>query len=433
MKEDESGLDRAQFGGRAAALDTLAAVLRRHVPLDDALTADGLSSRDRAFCRLLSAGVLRRLGQIDALLGLCLSRPLPKAAGAVTDILRLGCFQLLFLGTAPHAAIDTAVEMTGALGFSGYRKLVNGVLRRLSREGQGWVEAQDAPRLNTPDWLWNSWMAAYGAKPCRAIAEAHLNEAPLDLSIPTDAPLWAERLGGALLPTGSVRLTGAGAVTDLPGFAEGAWWVQDAAAALPARLFPDVRGARVADLCAAPGGKTAQLAAAGAHVTAFDRSAKRLERLKANLDRLGLEAETITADAASYRSAEPFDAVLLDAPCSATGTLRRHPDIAHLKGSADVGKLARTQARLLKAAWTLLKPGGMLVYCTCSLEPDEGERQIDDLLASDAPLRRLPIRAAEVGGLDELVSPAGDLRSLPCHLSGQGGMDGFFAARLIRT
>lgn len=433
MKEDESGLDRVQFGGRAAALDTLAAVLRRHVPLDDALAADGLSSRDRAFCRLLSAGVLRRLGQIDTLLALCLTRPLPKAAGAVADILRLGCFQLLFLGTAPHAATDTAVEMTGALGFSGYRKLVNGVLRRLSREGQEWVEAQDAPRLNTPDWLWASWTEAYGAAQCRAIAKAHLNEAPLDLSVRADAPLWTEKLNGTLLPTGSVRLTGAGAVTDLPGFDEGAWWVQDAAAVLPARLFPDIRDKRVADLCAAPGGKTAQLAAAGAHVIALDRSAKRLERLKANLDRLGLDAETVAADAATFRSAEPFDAVLLDAPCSATGTLRRHPDIAHLKGPADVGKLARTQARLLKAAWALLKPGGVLVYCTCSLEPLEGERQIDDLLASGAPLCRLPISAEDIGGLDELVSPAGDLRSLPCHLSGQGGMDGFFAARLIRS
>lgn len=425
-------LSRSEFGARAAAVEALGRVLRRRLTLDEALELAALEDRDRAFARLLAAGTLRRLGQIDDLLSRCLEHPLPAKAAIAGDILRLGAAQLLFFGTPAHAAVDTAVGMTRAAGLTAQVKLVNAVLRRLCREGRTMAETQDAARLNTPDWLWRSWSGAYGSETCRAIAAAHLAEAPLDISTKGDPARWAVPLEAGLLPTGSLRRAPGGQVPGLPGFAEGAWWVQDAAAAIPARLLGRVEGLAVADLCAAPGGKTAQLAAAGAVVTALDRSARRLEKLKANLSRLGLSATCVTADAALWRPAEPLDAVLLDAPCSATGTFRRHPDAAWTKNPGDIDTLAATQDRLLAAAVEMLKPGGRLVFCTCSLQPEEGRGRIEALLASNAAVRRLPIAAAEVGGLAELISDAGDLRCLPCHLAGAGGMDGFFAARLTR-
>ncbi len=418
---------------RAVALEALSRVLRRRLSLDDALDPGGLDERDRAFARLLSATVLRRLGQIDSLIDGCLERPLPAKAAKVKDLLRLGVAQLVFLDTPPHAAVTTSVEMTKAAGLPAHVKLVNAVLRRLARDGKTLAAGQDAPRLDTPDWLWDAWTAAYGAETCRAIAQAHLAEAPLDFSVKADAPGWAGRLEAELLPTGSLRRPAGGLVSALPGYAEGAWWVQDAAAALPARLLGPVAGQRVADLCAAPGGKTAQLAAAGAEVTALDRSPARLERLSANLTRLHLNAHVQLADASAWEPAVPFDAVLLDAPCSATGTLRRHPDAAWLKRPEDVARLAAAQDRLLAAASRMLRPGGMLVYCTCSLQAEEGAERIDALLAGGAPLRRVPIGAGEVGGLSELLTPVGDLRSLPCHLAEKGGMDAFYAARLQKS
>jgi 16S rRNA (cytosine967-C5)-methyltransferase len=257
-----------------------------------------------------------------------------------------------------------------------------------------------------------------------------LKEAPLDFTVKTDAALWAARLEAEILPSGTLRRPPGGLVSALSGYAEGAWWVQDAAAALPARLLGDVADQAIADLCAAPGGKTAQLAAAGARVVAIDRSARRLERLSANLARLHLTVRSIAADGTSWRPDGPLDGVLLDAPCSATGTLRRHPDAAWLKRLEDMAKFTALQDRLLTAAVDMLRPGGRLVYCTCSLQREEGPDRVDALLAGGAPLRRLPVDAAEVGGWSELITPAGDLRSLPCHLAEKGGMDAFFAARL---
>ncbi|PKU23526.1 RsmB/NOP family class I SAM-dependent RNA methyltransferase [Telmatospirillum siberiense] len=417
---------------RHAVLDALGKILRRNLALDEALHVNGLEERDRGFARLLLATTLRRLGQIDALIAHCLEHPLPVKAVTVQDILRLGTAQLLFLDVAAHAAVDTAVRLAKDAGQTAHVKLVNAVLRRLGREGPALSAAQDAARLNTPAWLWESWTAAYGEPSCRAIAIAHLTEAPLDISVSRDPESWAERLDAAILPTGTLRRPAGGAIAHLPGYDEGDWWVQDAAAALPARLLGDVRGKRIADLCAAPGGKTAQLAAAGAHVTALDRSAKRLERLQANLARLRLAADVETTDATSWRPDTPVDGVLLDAPCSATGTLRRHPDASWLKRPEDVAKLTATQSRLLAAAVEMVAPGGLIVYCTCSLQPEEGIDQVEALLAGGAPLRRRPITPSEVGGLVELITPAGDLRSLPCHLGEKGGMDGFFAARLER-
>ncbi|OFX13329.1 MAG: MFS transporter, partial [Alphaproteobacteria bacterium RIFOXYD12_FULL_60_8] len=318
-------------------------------------------------------------------------------------------------------------------GQDAYKNLVNAVLRRMARDGEGWINRQRAGRLNTPDWLWKSWVSAYGEATAQAIAEAHLSEAPIDITVTGDKAWWADKLEAEVLPTGSLRRAAGGRIEELPGFSEGAWWVQDAAAALPARLLGDVTGQSIADLCAAPGGKTAQLAAAGAQVTAVDRSESRLRRLRENMERLALTVEVVAADAIAWTPSELFDSVLLDAPCSATGTLRRHPDAARLKTSTDTAKLARVQAGLFKAAVKMLKPGGTLVYCVCSLQPEEGPGLIGAALAGGAPLSRLPVQAEEIGGLAEAITPEGDVRTLPCHWFDRGGMDGFFIARLRKT
>jgi 16S rRNA (cytosine967-C5)-methyltransferase len=422
---------------RSVAIDLIGAVLRRKRPLDDAIEDNhdmsGLPARDRAFARLLVATVLRRLGQIDALIAHCLNTPLPPRAAMVHDMLRLGIAQLLFLRTPPHAAVATTVDLADHRGFISHKGLVNAVLRRLSQEGPGLAADQDAARLDTPDWLWRAWSEAYGEAGARGIAMAHLKEAPLDLTTRGDPEIWQQALDATRLPTGTLRRTGGGAIMSLPGYAEGEWWVQDAAAAIPALLLGNVRGEHVIDLCAAPGGKTAQLAAAGAEVTAIDRSPRRLERLRANLARLNLRVESLVADAASWRPARPAKFVLLDAPCTATGAIRRHPDVPHLKSPDDVARLAAVQERLLAAAVDMLAPGGTLVYCTCSLEPQEGPQQIERLLARGATVKRLPVDAAEIGGLGECITPAGDLRTLPSHLSEIDGLDGFYAARLVRA
>jgi 16S rRNA (cytosine967-C5)-methyltransferase len=422
---------------RALAFDTLRTVLEQKRPLDDVLednsARDRLAPRDRAFARLLVATTLRRLGQIDRVIDGCLDRPLPRRAAAVGQLLRLGICQLLFLDTPPHAAVDTTVELIAARGGeAGFKGLINAILRRVDRERAAWLEQTADPSLNAPAWLWESWVATYGPGRTAEIAAAHLREAPLDLTAKGDPAIWRDRLGATLLPTGSLRMPLDGLVESLPGFAEGAWWVQDAAAALPARLLGDVAGKRVIDLCAAPGGKTAQLAAASADVVAIDRSAPRLERLRRNLTRLDLQAATVVADAAAWQPDQPADAVLLDAPCSATGTIRRHPDVPWLKRPEDVAKLAALQARLLRAAIAMIKPGGTIVFCTCSLQPEEGPAQVAALLQEGAEVERLRIQPSEVGGIDSLIDGKGDLRTLPCHLAEQGGIDGFFAARLRR-
>jgi len=391
-----------------------------------------LSGRDRAFARLLVATVLRRLGQIDALIAQCLNIPLAPRAMLVQDILRLGVAQLLFLRTPPHAAVATSVDLAQSRGFVSHKGLVNAVLRRLSIEGPERIETQDAPRLNTPDWLWQSWSRAYGEPTARAIATAHLKEAPLDLSLRNDAETWRAALEGVLLPTGTLRRAAGGALATLPGYAEGAWWVQDAAAALPARLFGDVADRDVIDLCAAPGGKTAQLATAGARVTAVDRSPRRLERLAANVKRLDLAVEAVGADALTWRPPRPAEAVLLDAPCSTTGAIRRHPDVPHLKSPEDVARLSMVQENLLLAAIDMLRPGGTLVYCTCSLEAAEGPERIESLLQSGAPVVRIGIEPDEIGAESEWITPEGDLRTLPCHFHAYDGIDGFYCARLVK-
>ncbi len=426
--------DRRHAGlARLVALDALVACLEDRQPLDRALERDRrfarLESRDRALVHAVTTQTCRRLGQIDALIAATLKRPLSARARNVRAILRLGIAQLLFLGFAPHAAIDSSVRLAHARA-SGMAPLVNAVLRRLQREGQTLLAGQDPAVLNTPPWLYRSWRETWGDAAACAIAGMNLERPELDLTVVDDAEGWAARLGGRVLPTGSLRVPPAGAVRDLPGYACGRWWVQDTAASFPARLFGDIAGRRVLDLCAAPGGKTAQLAVAGALVTAVDVSGQRMERLQSNMERLGCTVETRIADAVSWRSSTPFDAVLLDAPCSGTGTIRRHPDIPWTRDRADISRLASLQRRMIANALANLSPQGVLVYAVCSLEPEEGEAHLDHLghgWCIDA------IRPDEVPGLSEAVTEKGCLRILPSHLAREGGLDGFFVVRLRQS
>ncbi|HEV1999558.1 MAG TPA: transcription antitermination factor NusB, partial [Xanthobacteraceae bacterium] len=390
---------------------------------------------DRALMRMLVATSLRRLGSLRALLTQYLEQGLPPNVPLVEAALLVGATQLLFLSVPAHAAVDLSVQLVAETRVARrYSGLINAVLRRLAASGRDKLAATPVT-VDTPAWLLNRWEKIYGAETARAIAAAHQIEPALDLSVKESAEQWAKRLGGRVLPTGSLRLIADGPVTALSGYDEGAWWVQDAAAALPARLLGEVKGMKVADLCAAPGGKTAQLAAAGANVVAVDRSPSRLKRVAANLTRLGLSAQAVVADAGEW-DAGPFDAVLLDAPCSGTGTIRRHPDIPWVKRPEDIATLAALQARLLRRAAALVRPGGLLIYATCSLEPEEGIDQIEAFLAERLDFARVPVKPAEIGGETSLISIKEDLRTLPCHMPDSdkrmGGCDGFYAARLAR-
>lgn len=405
---------------RGIAFDLLGAVLDRHRPLDEALeAAAGAEPRDRAAAHRLAACVLRRLGSLDAVIEPFLTRAPPDA---VRHILRLGAAGLLLLETPAHAAVATAVDLARARRLAPFAGLVNAVLRRIADAGPAALEAPDGPRLDTPAWLWASW----GAQ-ARAIAEAHAREAPLDLRLRPGVGLPA---GAVRLATGSVRLPAGTRVVELPGFEAGAFWVQDAAAALPALLLAPRPGERVADLCAAPGGKTAQLAAAGAEVTAVERDPSRLRRLHENLARLRLDVTVVQSDAAAFVPETLFDAVLLDAPCSATGTIRRHPDALRLKRPRDLVELTAQQDRLLAAAARMLRPGGRLVYAVCSLQPEEAVPRL--AAAEAAGLVADPFSEAELAAVPEARTAAGHLRTHPGLWPELGGMDGFFAARLRR-
>jgi 16S rRNA (cytosine967-C5)-methyltransferase len=430
---------------RRTAVSILRQVLERGVPLD-ALTdeANGsehfraLEGRDRALTRAILTATLRRKSEIDRAIERRLDRPLPPGSDALRAILQVAVAQILFLDVPDHAVVDLAVTQAGSDRRTGRaRGLVNSVLRRVARERAELLARGDSGRVNTPDWLFERWSGAYGEEIALAIAEAHLVQPGLDISVKAEPALWAERLGGTLLPTGTIRLNEARRVSAMPGYDEGAWWVQDAAAALPARLLGEVAGKDVADLCAAPGGKTAELAAAGAAVTSVDLAESRLRRLGANLRRLRLRAQLVPADILGWEPGRTFDAVLLDAPCSATGTIRRHPDVQWLKRPQDIASLAELQGRMLDRAARLVAPGGLLVFCTCSLEPEEGEAQIAPFLARYPDFSLAPVSAPELAGAAHLIGQSGTLRTLPSYAFGPDeatrGMDGFFAARFRRA
>ncbi len=435
------------LAARTLAVHLVAGVLIGRQPLEQVLAEQSarpqvgaMEARDRALARAVAATVLRRQGELEHVLSAFLERPLPADKGRLWPILLTGAAQLVCLDMPAHAVVDLAVEATRRdRGAHRFAKLANAVLRRVAERGPQLLAAQDGTRLNVPDWLWQRWSAAYGAEVARRIAEASLTEAALDISVRPGgdgAVTWAERLGGQLLPTGSIRLAAHGRIEDLPGYAEGAWWVQDAAAALVTRAAGEVAGRRIADLCAAPGGKSAALAAAGAQVTAVDVSAARLDRLRENLGRLRLAAEVVEADAATWSPDRTFDVVVLDAPCTATGTIRRHPDILRLKRPEDVSRMAALQRTMLEHAASLVRPDGLLVYSTCSLEPEEGAMQVEAFLAAQPHFERVPIAAAEIGAEPEWITAQGELRTLPFHMQqdppGISGMDGFYVARLRR-
>jgi 16S rRNA (cytosine967-C5)-methyltransferase len=433
------------LAARRIAADILDGVLHKRRTLDDQLEGAAahpglktLSDRDRALMRRLVATILRRLGTLGHVLSRLLDRGIPTDAPRAQSALLIGAAQILWMDVPDHAAVDLSVRLVQSdRRAAKYAGLVNAVLRRCAREGQPLIDEVAAQTLDVPPWLMARWVAHYGEATAKQIAIALSHEPSLDLTVKSDAVQWATRLHGEELPTGTVRTLLQGSVTMLPGFAEGQWWVQDAAAALPARLFGDVADRAIADLCAAPGGKTAQLVQAGARVTAIDRSPNRVARLRDNFSRLGLQAAMVVADATEWQGDEKFDGVLVDAPCASTGTIRRHPDVAWLRQELDIGALMALQKRLLQKAVALLKPGGTLVYCTCSLEPEEGEQAVATLLAAESGMRRAPIEASEVAGLAEVLTPEGDLRTLPCHLPHAdprlSGLDGFYAARLVKS
>jgi 16S rRNA (cytosine967-C5)-methyltransferase len=404
---------------RNSAFDILTAVLEQHRPLEDALDAlPATELRDRAAAHRIAAAVLRRAGSLDAVLEPFLRREPPAP---VRHILRLGAAQLLLLDTPAHAAVATSVALTRARGLAPFAGLVNAVLRRVAEAGPAALAELDGPRLDTPPWLWASW-----GSNARAIATAHEVEAPIDLTIQTDAPP-----GGETLALNTVRYPAGTRIVDLPGFIEGAFWVQDFAATLPAHLLAAQPGERVADLCAAPGGKAAQLSATGAIVTAVEHNPHRIARLRENLDRLQMAPTIVQADATAWQPPEKFDAVLLDAPCSATGTIRRHPDVPHLKRARDLVALTAQQDAMLANAAAMLRPGGRLVYAVCSLQPEEGPQRL--AAAAAAGLRHNPFTPEELAFLPEARTTEGCLRTYPSFWPDRGGMDGFFAARFVRA
>ncbi|QCM11836.1 MFS transporter [Agrobacterium tumefaciens] len=427
--------DKPGLAARVAATRILAAVLEKKTSLDGMLDSENgnpvyraLSVADRALVRAIVNSALRHLPRVEAALSMLLDGPLPQGARSLHHVLVVGAAQMLYLDVPDHSAVDLAVEQAHRDPRNRrFVKLVNAVLRRLGREKAD-IEQAIAQVPVLPDWFYARLVSAYGDKTAERISEAQLTPSSIDLTVKADPALWAEKLGGTLMPNGSVRLGEfEGQIPSLEGFAEGAWWVQDLAASMPVRLMGDVSGKRVADLCAAPGGKTAQLALAGAKVTALDQSGNRLRRLRENLDRLGLHAETVEVNMMKYQPEQLFDAVLLDVPCSSTGTLRKHPDVCWTKDENDIAKLATLQGQMLRHALTLVDSGGIVVFSNCSLDPSEGEAMIAQVLAENPGIERVAVRKEDWPSMEAAITAEGDLRTTPDMF---GGVDGFFSSVL---
>jgi len=424
---------------RTAAVKAISLVLHDRMFLDEALQrtlAPVSDPRDRAFAHVLAATALRRKGQIEAILANYIDQKLRARTGIAPIILLCGMTQILFMETESHAAISTSVEMAARDERAQRLKgLINAVLRKVTLEREAILADLPPEQHNLPKWLHTRLRADYGPETAAAIAHAHSFQAPLDLSLKI-APASAQlRETGTELPTGTVRLTSPhAAIPDLPGFREGDWWVQDAAAALPVKLFGNLKGKRALDMCCAPGGKTMQMCAAGAQVTAIDNSETRLARVLENLARTDLSAHCQCIDAAEFETDQLFDVILLDAPCTATGTIRRHPDMPYIRSDEAVKELLTVQRKLLRKAAEFLAPGGVLVYAVCSLLADEGHKQISAFLREHQEFSRMPLDSQADGLPPEFITKTGDLRTLPHFQPGAaGGMDGFFAARLIKA
>ncbi len=423
------------LAARVAAVKIISAVIDKKTSLDGMLDAENgnpayraLSLADRALVRAIVNTALRHLPRIEAALSMLLDGPLPQGARSLHHVMVVGATQMLYLDVPDHSAVDLAVEQAHRDPRNKrFVKLVNAVLRRLGREKDDVLQAiSTVPVL--PDWFFSRLAEVYGAEAVNRMAEAQLIPSVIDVTVKSDPDLWAQKLNGTVMPNGSVRLQSfEGSVAALEGFDEGEWWVQDFSASMPVRLMGDLSGKRVADLCAAPGGKTAQLILAGAEVTALDQSGNRLKRLRENLDRLKLKANTVESNMLKFQTDDLFDAVLLDAPCSSTGTLRKHPDVCWTKDTQDIAKLAALQEQMLRHAITLVKPGGMVVFSNCSLDPSEGEDMVAKVLKSELGLERVPVSPEAFPGLEAAINADGDLRTTPDMF---GGVDGFYAAVL---
>ncbi|WP_425341060.1 RsmB/NOP family class I SAM-dependent RNA methyltransferase [Agrobacterium larrymoorei] len=423
------------LSARMAAAKIISAVIDKKTSLDGMMDAEhgnptyrSLNLADRALVRAIVNSALRHLPRIEAAISMMLDGPLPQGARSLHHVLVVAVAQMLYLDVPDHSAVDLAVEQAHRDPRNKrFVKLVNAVLRRLGREKDAVMAEIDAVPV-LPDWFYNRLVKSYGEDAASRIAASQLLPSSIDVTVKSDPDHWAKELNGTVLPNGSVRLGSfEGQVSALPGFAEGEWWVQDFSASMPVRLMGDLKGKRVGDLCAAPGGKTAQLILAGAKVTALDQSGNRLKRLRSNLERLGFEAETVEANMLKYQPEELFDAVLLDAPCSSTGTMRKHPDVSWTKDEKDIAKLASLQEQMLRQAVTLVKAGGMIVFSNCSLDPSEGEEMVAQVLESNSNLERVPVEAKDLPGLEIAINPDGDLRTTPDMF---GGVDGFYATVL---
>lgn len=437
--DSQSDSDKSKPGlaARVAAVKIISAVLEKKTSLDGMLDGENgnpayraLSLPDRALVRAIVNTALRHLPRVEAALASLLDGPLPQGAKSLQHVMIVGATQMLYLDVPDHSAVDLAVEQAHRDPRNRrFVKLVNAVLRRLGREKESVLEAVNTiPVL--PSWFYSRLTHVYGEATARHISDAQLIPSVIDVTVKSDPDLWAQRLGGTVMPNGSVRLDAfEGSVSALPGFDDGEWWVQDFSASMPVRLMGDLSGKRVADLCAAPGGKTAQLIMAGADVTALDQSGNRLKRLRENLDRLKLKAETVEVNMLKFQPDELFDAVLLDAPCSSTGTLRKHPDVCWTKGLSDIAKLAALQENMLRHAITLVKPGGIVAFSNCSLDPSEGEEMVARVLGSDPALERVPLSSDAFADMACSIDAQGDMRTTPDMF---GGVDGFYACVLRR-
>ena len=443
LSEKKSAAPVPGLPARQAAARLLSAVIDKKTSLDGLTDNEhghpqylALEMRDRMLVRAILGAALRHRADIERILGAYLDRPLPQNALSLRHLLHVAAAQVLYLDVPDHAAIDLAVTAAKSdprnQRFSG---LVNAILRKLARNADK-ERAQSSAIENIPAWFSHMLIENYGREKAAKILAAQANEPPIDISVKSNPEMWAEKLGGHVLFNGTVRLEHVeGAVSDLEGYQQGEWWVQDVAASLPARLLGNIKDKAVADLCAAPGGKTAELAVQGAHVTAIDLSENRLKRLQHNMERLDLKVATWAGNLKDFKPQELFEAVLLDAPCSSTGTIRRHPDILWTKDIRDVEKLAKLQLELLVASISLVKIGGLIVFANCSIARQEGEELVNNVLSSRNDIKLVPIRDEEVGDRKELLSN-GVLRTTPADLEGQtpslSGMDGFFAARFKR-
>ena len=424
--------DNSSLSSRRLAAFAVKEVVENRIALEQVLAGQpdyrALEARDRAFVRLIAATTFRRMGQIEAALKPFVKKKPPKLVYAA---LQTAAAQILFLGTPPHAAVGETVAMLKSRGSSkGFANMANAVLRRVAEQGPA-LSGALPPKANIPGWIRGGWEREFGRHAGRKLAAQLMRDPVLDLSVKSDAAGWAEKLGGQVIGASTVRLDKIGDVTALEGFKDGEWWAQDIAASLPAQILGDVKGKRVLDLCAAPGGKSMQLAAQGAIVTAVDKSEGRLGRVMQNLKRTKLSVDVHCADALEFEPKQAdYDIVLLDAPCSATGTFRRHPDVLYNRSPKDVANLVRLQDKLLARAAHYVRPGGQLLYCTCSLQTEEGAPRITKFLQSLPDFRLIPILAISGLSLPETAFLGGYVRSIPYFLDEKGGMDGFFIALL---